>query len=241
MRVLRHVQVCERCRTQYQMYQALQSRIDSKLVRHQAPPSVAWNLNRRIEAFHADAKKRDVLEFIGARFQWLWHPRPAMQALAIAAGFLIAVLGGIRLYQTVNGPRTSGLEPAEKSPLAEVAPENLVHRDLQDYLEKSEIILMQLKNRPANTTLVEEKRVARDLLAKSRLLKSQLRGKAAPLSTLMEDLEPILVDVANYDHSRDRQALDVWRQAIEQKDYLMRLEFAKATSGHAYGSFSTQK
>jgi len=148
--------------------------------------------------------------------RWLrwWTLTPALAAL-----LAIAFIGG-RLTERGNrpAPQTAGI--------SETARERVLLMSLSDHLEQSQIVLANVANAaPGSADLAEERDRAHELLGANRLLRQTATrlGDAAD-AALLEELERVLLDVAN------GPDLEHTRRQIEQEGLLFRVRVTSISS-----------
>lgn len=164
-------------------------------------------------------------------------PRPAffLRTAAVAAAFFIAMFSSIHLYRLVKTPPSHGPQIAETVVPVELEPIPF-EGDIEGYLEQSAIVLTQISNSGAlesteRPVFEEEKRLARKLLVESKLVSRQIENKRySHLRPLIDELEPVLWDVANLEPQRDRESLSLLRETIDRRDVLLKVNLARSTS-----------
>jgi hypothetical protein len=72
-------------------------------------------------------------------------------------------------------------------------------------------------------------KLARDLLANTRLLMDSPAGRDPGLAALLEDIEVVLAQIASYPGGRDRNELRLIDEGIEGRSLLLKLRAARAT------------
>lgn len=240
VQVLLHVKKCKQCRSVFQKFQAMQRDIDNNIEKHEPPVYIEEMLFRRIAAGKQQAIRPQGIKKLLARLQdFRIQYQPAFRVVEFAMVFLLALFAGIQIHQVWTSRNTSGgvnLTAFEESPSSV---DDFFQKGMKDYLEKSSLILRQLKNedtsRLTNASFSQEKELARDLLNQSKLISSKIKQDSSSyIGGLIDDLEPIFMDVANFDQQKDRRSLDVIRQTINDKNYLMRLESVKATNSRIH-------
>ncbi len=144
------------------------------------------------------------------RYSWLhwWTLVPAAAAL-LALTFIAGVLTEQR--------RQIGI-PAS-------ARERVLLMAMSDHLERSQIVLTQLLNgTPEGLDWVAERERARDLITENRLLRqTALHSGDAVHAALLDDLERVLLDVANSPSAMSAGDLDDLRHEIENQGLLFKV------------------
>lgn len=101
---------------------------------------------------------------------------------------------------------------------------------MSDHLERSQIVLAQLINAaPGNLDWTGERERARDLIAENRLLRqTALHSGDEPDAALLEDLERVLLDVANSPADLRPDELENLQQRIENEELLFKVRITSA-------------
>ena len=225
-----HVEQCESCMSYYRQFKMLQNKIKLQLVHHQAPAFISHRLMSRIAE---DKRKQPSPRFVEKAGKWLeellWIGRPVVRFAKVAAVFLVAVFAGIQIYHVLS-PEHSG----DNSMMADIQPiksEDFFQTDLADYFAKSKRVLKTIQQAPpsGNNPLTVERELATELLLKSQLISYKLnRQKDSLAGELLKDLEPLLIDVANYDQQQDRRSVELWKRTIDNNNYLSRITMTQA-------------
>jgi len=152
-----------------------------------------------------------------------WSPRMWAPIAGLAAVITIAFLGG-RLWPGAGQPT---LPPASTDAAdAKTTRERVLLSALSDHFEQTENLLVEIKNAPDASTvdLRAERQTARDLVASSRLYRetATLNGDLQ-LSSVLEDLERVLVDVAGSPERMNPKDLQSLRARIEDDSLLFKV------------------
>jgi len=96
---------------------------------------------------------------------------------------------------------------------------------VQKYLERSKVLLLGLMNsEPAidqKIDLSKERRVSRALIKQASFLKENLKERR--LKELIDDLENILVEIANMEDQEDLPNVEVLREGIDRRGILLKI------------------
>lgn len=150
-----------------------------------------------------------------ARLRWL---RWWMMAPAIAAAVVLAFVAGMLTQHR--------LEPG----FSAAARERVLLVALSEHLERSEILVTELLNaRSTDAVLRLEQERARDLVDENRLLRqTALHLGNAAYSGLLDDLERLLLNVANCPGDLAPEELHTVQQRIESEGLLFKLRITSA-------------
>lgn len=163
--------------------------------------------------------------------QELFSPRPGrwsarqwgpMAALAAAALVAMAVV-------TTHVDR----EPASTNGRTGVdagGPERVLLTALDGHLEQTELLLVELLNAPVDPDQIElafERAAAEDLLSSGRLYRVTAHHQGdLRLAQVLEDIEPVLVDLARSPDQVDRRSLQSLQTRIEDQALLFKVRTA---------------
>ncbi|MBN1996442.1 zf-HC2 domain-containing protein [candidate division KSB1 bacterium] len=201
---LSHIKICSYCRDFYEKSLHLQEVIAEKLYTPRVPNSVRTGLYRRLE----NQKRSFNLDDL-----WLWMTgnKWALR-MELALVFGVAVLIGLN----IRLPNFSGPADISQPPFSQ---------NVDKYLEKSTKMLLELKNSEMDPSKLDyEKQLAKQLLVESKLVTQNLENNRTQIHRLVNELEPVLWDVANLN---DPHALQIIQQTIDDRDYLLKLDFAR--------------
>lgn len=207
---LRHLQDCARCRAELRVVeQALRAAAALEVPeRGDDYGARVWAaLEPRLPS-HPAAEPR--------RIRWtVW---------AAAAAVLIAVAGAFL------AGRWSRPAPETTTVAGTVAPEAIRERvvlaALGDHLDRTERALVALVNQggEGRVDISAEQAWARDLLEANRLYRQTVGGSASPaLAALLDDLEPVLLEIANSPSQLTTDEYLALRERIEERSLLFKV------------------
>jgi anti-sigma factor RsiW len=155
-----------------------------------------------------------------------WWLSPARWALA--GGMAVLVIGSFLLGRVwEKAPRKVDAPEASASAVTE----RLLRAEVEDHLERSQRVLVDLVN--ADDSLSgpqdDERLRAADLVAAGRLYRQSAAAAGdVEMRDLLEDVERVLVDVANGPSTRSSNPLTDARARISEQDLLFRVRLAAA-------------
>ena len=179
------------------------------------PRTEMWT---RIEAVRA--KRRGERELERQARPWLRWGLAAAAVLAVGIGI-----------GRVTAPQDGGATSMVAAATADVAePDGLVFRlAATEYLERTDAFLSLFRSEARlGTADLEVADWARELLTTARLMMDSPAAEDAMLRELFEDLELILVQIAQYTSSESIAELDLIEQGLEERGVLLRLQAALA-------------
>ena len=169
--------------------------------------------------------ERDVWARLEPQFQekpngwrtFFWAPQWAL-AGGVAALVLVAFMAG----RISNAPGASPPAPQQ----AEASPERVLQAAVGDHLDRTQMMLVELANAETDgaDVLAGEQRRAADLVAANRLMRqSALQSGDAAIVDILEDLERVLLEVANAPANASSNDLTDLQSRITTEDLLFRL------------------
>ncbi len=148
--------------------------------------------------------------------RFFWAPQWAL-AGGVAALVLVAFMAG----RISNGP---GVAPAPQQ--AEASPERVLHAAVGDHLDRTQMMLVELVNADTDQLdqLAGEQARASDLVAANRLIRqsAEQSGDAA-IADILEDLERVLLKIANAPADVTSNELSDLKSRITTQDLLFRV------------------
>jgi hypothetical protein len=152
-------------------------------------------------------------------FQW---PR-----WALAAGLGLMLLGAFLAGRYWRQPSTN-LAPAiaQSQPLSAGARERVLLTEIGDHLERSQLALIELINSKTNgaVDITPEQVLARELAAVNRLFRRTAADAGETgLATVLEDLELVLVEVANGPSKLSAEEFAALRDRIDSDGLLFKV------------------
>jgi hypothetical protein len=146
-------------------------------------------------------------------FRW-WMAAPALATLLVAV-FFAGMLAQHRR-------ELSGISPAAR--------QRVLLNVIGDHLDRSQVLLAELVNAsPGNLDLGNERVRARDLLGENRLLR-QTAARIGDVSdaALLDELERVLLDVANSPSNASSADLEMLQRRIESEGLLFKVRIVDA-------------
>ncbi|MCA1563813.1 MAG: hypothetical protein LC804_27390 [Acidobacteria bacterium] len=210
-----HLGTCDECRRRFRRLQRVMAAVD-------AAPAPALSLG-----FEADLWRRLEPQLPRRAAGWrTWLSRaPHRWALAgsMAALLLAAFIAG-RFWPAASRPESPGAASAAARP--EQVREAILLIALGDHLDRAQRVLVELANASATEimNISSEQSRAGDLVAANRIYRetAQQAGETGVVEVL-EDLERVLIEVANTPSALTARDLDAIRQRIEAQGILFKM------------------
>ena len=149
---------------------------------------------------------------------WFWIPQFAL-AGGVAALVMVAFLAG---RFTTTDP--AGITTA--SPVAAADPDRVLHAEVGDHLDRTQMMLVELANAETDhaDVLGLEQGRAVDLVAANRLIRQSAEQSGdVVIADVLEDLERVLLEIANSPANASSNDLTDLQSRITDDDLLFRL------------------
>ena len=215
-RIEQHVRSCPTCRQAWTELSDTLKLVDSAAVPE--PPEgferVMW------------AKVQQALPAPRAA-RWTW--RQLVPAASLAAVVVALVSFGYAHRTVPVSPQPTQRPVAARSGDATRTRERVLLTALDSHFEQTELLLVELLNAPQDDSdeLTFERTSAEDLVASGRLYRmtAEQIGKAR-LAAMLDELEPVLVDVARSPEKANRKDVQSLRSQIDDQDLLFKVRVA---------------
>ena len=208
--VAAHLAECSDCRASYEALQCVLAAVDTAPVPERAEDygSEVWSrLRPRLDSAPGKTKLSG----------WAWWFAPQRWALAggLAALLIVAFLLG-RITQ----------EPQVTAGIPQQVRERILMVAVGEHLERSQMILVELSNMPSNgkVDISSEQRMAADLVGANRLYRqTALNAGEVGVASVLEQLERVLVEVANSPSEVSSKEFESLRKRIESQGILFKV------------------
>jgi hypothetical protein len=154
-------------------------------------------------------------------FAWL---RP--QRLALAGGMLALLIIAFMVGRVSKSPAPKGGDQ-QIAQQNQNGAERLVRAEVGSHLERSQMMLVELSNAEAGKgglDITEEQQRARDLLEANRLYRQSAKRAGDPaVAAVLDELERVLVEIANSPSDLSQQRLAELQQQIQDQGILFKV------------------
>ena len=213
-----HAATCERCRNEIEAVRAtLEVAADSKVPeRDDEYGARVWaRLEPRLPA-------RQVLPYglLSVRRGWL-----------AAAAVLLAVAGAFVAGRLSREARPAGPVVASTAPNQSTIRERVMLSALSEHFDRTEHTLLELVNAggTGDVDISAEQAWARDLIDANRLYRQSASAAASPaLTQLLDELEPVLLDIAHSPSHLSPDDFQALRSRIEDRSLVFKLRVSGA-------------
>jgi anti-sigma factor RsiW len=209
--VTEHLAACSDCRISYESLQRVLAAVETMPVpdRAEGYGSEVWaRLRPRLDA----APGKTILT------GWAWWFAPQRWALAgaMAALLIVAFLVGRMTHE--GSPPSAAISPQVRERILMVA--------VGEHLERSQMILVELSNMPSNgkVDISSEQRMASALVGENRLYRqTALNAGEVGVASVLDQLERVLVEVANSPPEVSSKQMESLRKRIESQGILFKV------------------
>ena len=236
----KHMQTCSGCADAFQQMQQTLT-ITSQVPEPELPAAYWDTYFDRLQDRMADTVHPHLVQQWWLRFKgWLQHALLPQSAFIRPAfiqwgGAIALVLLGVFIGRQWDSQPVEA--PAEQllaeSTTNEITPIQLSEKTHQ-YLDRSKVLLLGLVNfdlnedDPAIINLAQQQEVAGELVAEAALLKQELtQNREQQLSTLVEELELILLQIANLEMQEDIPSIELIQRGVDQGSLLLKINLEK--------------
>jgi hypothetical protein len=150
-------------------------------------------------------------------------PLGALAALIVAA-VALAVMS--QRQPAATGAPVTGTSAATVAARPDRTPERVLLTALDSHFEQTELLLVELMNAPdgAASDLDFERSTADELVSSGRLYRATAeRTGHLQVVQMLDDLEPVLVEVARSPEKVDKKEFKIWRDRIGDADLLFKV------------------
>ncbi len=209
-----HLSCCDSCRSDFEELKRVLAAVDTLAVPERPADygSEVWNRIR------PHLRKR-------SGFEWRTFLRPQRLAWGgVMAALVVAAFLTGRLWRPQPVPVAERQGPAQTSP-AQIR-QRVLLASVLDHIERSQMILLDLSNmEPGRETDISADRAwAQELLAENRIYRqSALKSGDAGVASVLDDLERILLEIANSPERISGRDLGGLRQRIDAQGVIFKL------------------
>lgn len=208
--VAKHLDECAECAAEFKKLQSVLMAVNDETL--PVPERPHYD-----EQIWAAVKPRLHQQTASSRSSWL---RP--QRLAFAGGMLALLIFAFLIGRVTKSPSptpTPGPEPNNT--------ERLVRAEVGSHLERSQMMLVELSNAEAGKgglDITEEQTRARDLLEANRLYRQSAKRAGDPaVAAVLDELERVLIEIANSPSDLSQQRLAELQQQIQDQGILFKV------------------
>lgn len=198
-----HLAACAACREEYRRLQLVLNSVESPVP-------------ERSPDYEAQVWKK-LAPSIAGRRRWSWLRQERWLPLTAVAGLIFAAFMAGRYTQPLPAPQTAST-PQVRERILVVA--------VGDHLETSQMVLAEIVNLPDEDEVdfSTEKELADTLVNANRLYRqTAVANGNTGMASVLDDLEPILVEIARGPEKLTGHELEALRQRIESQGLLFKI------------------
>jgi anti-sigma factor RsiW len=224
-----HLDVCEECRALNRELRGVLALVDNEPV-PDPPPEFEREMWARLEP--QIRSRANLVSGLSRTFGSFWTfelPRWALAAGAAALAIGSFALG--RVWPAPGSAEVASGVSATRPADTRAVNERLLLSEVEEHLERSQRVLVELANADdsAPVVLASGRTEAADLVAAGRLYRRTMGDMGdADTRDLLEDIERVLVEVANGPDERTSNDLTAVRTRISNQDLIFRLRVMTA-------------
>jgi len=232
-----HVESCAECRALDRELRAVLALVDSEPM-PEAPPGFEREMWARLEPVVSGVSRTDVVSGFSrtkevrlksdttkADTTWSFEfPR-----WALAASVAALAVGSFALGRVWDTPITSP-SPQVATTDTRTPSERMLRSEVEEHLERSQRVLVELANADDSSPvlLASDRQRAADLVAAGRLYRRSAEEMGDDTRDLLEDVERVLVEIANGPDVESSNDLSQVRARITDQDLIFRLRVMTA-------------
>ncbi|UCE19425.1 MAG: zf-HC2 domain-containing protein [Gemmatimonadota bacterium] len=225
-----HLSQCSNCASELaEMRRTLEMMGHSRRVE---PPEEYWDtywsrLSTRMEKELAPKTRAKIGIWGRIKESFPTIPSPAYRWAAVAAALVLGIVIG-RYLVTSGGVKEAPVAQSPAQPEQEMYAQTVDSR-AEKYLEKSKIFLLGFVNtngelEEGDFDMSRQRDISQGLIQEASYLKDNLQGHSQQrLRTLIEDLETILIEIANLEEQEDLPDIELIRDGIDRRGILLKI------------------
>lgn len=207
-----HLDDCESCRDEFEQLQQACAALDASGIKQESYQDIPEraSLSDMFEKLSPELDRIDAERY--RQLQGRSHSPWSVALGAIAASLIIFVTGFVYLSSNPT-------QPLNNTPSSQVSPE------LMNYLNKAQVMLMQVANTEQEAPVLPIQRAsARNLASEANMLTAM---DNSPFATgerkLLRDIEFMLLQIANLDDSNMEEGVALLQRFLEENGVLFRI------------------
>lgn len=235
-----HMAGCEGCAEAFQQMQqtlAVTAQVHEPELSDAYWDSYYARLQARISEDVAPASTGTVWQNVKVWLHQNFMPRLALVQWGAALALVLLGIWIGRQWTPVPVEAPAGQQTAETSSQPgdnPVLTPAALNQKTQQYLDRSKVLLLGLVNfdvnqdDPAYINIAQQQQVAGELVEEAGLLKQELaENREQQLSALVEDLEMILMQIANLEMQQDLPSIELIQRGVDQNAILLKINLEK--------------
>ena len=243
-----HLEMCTKCSKDFEQMRETMGILSQRT--RTDPGSFFWESywDRLADRMETDKKSVSTVSawwqlfWQGINFQPQWTYRVTTAVALIAIGVLIGKFYfGRPVSQQVEISHTVQVPPASVEPVS-------LQQRTDRYIERSKTLLLGLINFDPDSedvfalNLPYQKQISQNLVNEASFLKEELTAPAQQqLRDLIEDLEIILLQIANLESEHDISGIELVKSGVDRRGILLKINLEEMQGGLDYQNRSDDK
>ncbi len=240
-----HIQSCAHCAQTLALFRNSTAFIRQHATELEPSPRVWLGIARQLEAQPKQAwRKKILVRLLDVLDNYLFHPSTTIRYIQVASAAAVIVLAAVFLLQ--NGFKKSAVttltETMTPSQLPSATPsvdftkqqekrqfaQALLLDEVKNYFEQAGVLLLEVKHLEPELDrerLPQIRRASQNLLEETLLIKKDLKqADLGILSSVVEQLEIVLLDLANLKEKTENEEVELLQATIMKQDLLIKIE-----------------
>jgi hypothetical protein len=240
-----HIKTCAHCAQTLALFRNSTAFIRQHATELEPSPRVWLGIARQLEAQPKQAwRKKFMARLLDVLDNYLFHPSTAIRYIQVASAAAAVVLAVVFLFQqdfekSALTPLTETRTPSQlplTTPPVDLAKQQekrqfaqaLLLDEVKNYFEQAGVLLLEVKHLEPELDrerIPQIRRASQNLLEETLLLKKDLeQADLGILSQVVEQLEIVLLDLANLKEKTEKEEVELLQATILKQDLLIKIE-----------------
>ena len=211
LEAVKHLESCDACQAQFAALDR-----DLSFLKKAPVPDRPENYGQRVWQQLEPRLKETPARILPGRFVFRHWKLAVAAALLVVTGFVAGRFG-------------PGRETPQPDPVSEAARDRILFTTVADHLDQSQLALLELANGSDSNGLDSDQARAGELVAANRLYRqSATQAGEASLASVLDELERVLIEIANQPADATGTELREIRRRIDEEDLLFKIRVLSA-------------
>ena len=211
LEAVKHLEICDDCQTRFAALDR-----DLSFLKEAAVPDRPKDYGQQVWQRLEPRLKATPAQILPGRFVFRQWKLAVAAALLVVTGFVAGRFG-------------PGRETPLPEPVSEAARDRILLTTVADHLDQSQLALLELANGSDSNGLDSDQARAGELVAANRLYRqSATQAGEASLASVLDELERVLIEIANQPADVTGTELREIRRRIDEEDLLFKIRVLSA-------------